>query len=215
MFNLEPSLAEWRKQMLAAGIQSPMPLEELEVHLREAIRQQIQSGLDAQRAFEAAVRQIGQPELLKSEFCKIEGTLMKQIAKIGTGVAGLLVGGAMMVPAGIQLRQELIVTNGKLGLMLLGWGLLAWSLGRMVQFKVHKRESDWEIAELPPMKQSLKVGSGILSLLTGIAFMIPAAVQAGRGGLVQFNSLGVFVFGIALLIAGMLVAFCPYKRRRA
>lgn len=215
MFNLEQSIVEWRKQMLAAGIQSPMPLEELEAHLREAIRQQVQSGLDEQRAFKVAVRQIGQPELLKSEFCKIEGTLMKQIIKIGTGVAGLLAGGALMVPACVQMREELIVTDGKLGLMLLGWGLLGWSLGRMVQFKVHKRESDWEIVEMSFAKQSLKTGAGILSLAAGAAFMIPTAIQAGRDGRVQFNSLCSFVFGVALLITGALVTFCPYKSRRA
>jgi len=30
MFNLESSIARWREQMLAAGIQSPVPLDELE-----------------------------------------------------------------------------------------------------------------------------------------------------------------------------------------
>ena len=35
MFNLEEKISEWRKQMLAAGIRSPVPLEELEIHLRE------------------------------------------------------------------------------------------------------------------------------------------------------------------------------------
>jgi hypothetical protein len=215
MFNLEQSITEWREQMLAAGIESPMPLEELEAHLREAIRQQVQSGQAGQMAFEVAARQIGQPELLKGEFRKIERTLMKRISKVATGVVGLLVGGALMVPACIQLRQELIVTDGKLGLMLLGWGLLVWSLGRTIQFKVHKRDSEWEIAEMSFLKHSLKTGAGILGLLTGIALMIPAAIQAGREGRVKFAGLCYFVFGVALLITGMLVAFCPYKRRRA
>ena len=38
MFDLEQSIAEWRRQMLAAGIKTPVPLEELEIHLREDIR---------------------------------------------------------------------------------------------------------------------------------------------------------------------------------
>ena len=37
MFNLEQAIAEWRQQMLATGIQTPVPLEELEIHLREEI----------------------------------------------------------------------------------------------------------------------------------------------------------------------------------
>ena len=215
MFDLEQSITEWRKQMLAAGIESPMPLEELEAHLREAIRQQVQSGQAGQMAFEAAVRQIGQPGLLKGEFSKIEGAIMKQIVKLGIGTAGLLVGGALMIPADIQLRQELIVTNGNLGLMLLGWSLLGWSLGSMIRFKLHKRESEWEITELSFAKQSLKVGSGIFSLAAGAAFIIPAAIQAGRDGAVQFNCLCSFVFGVALLVTGSVVVFCPYKKRRA
>ena len=40
MFDLEKAIANWRKQMLAAGIKMPAPLEELEIHLREEIEQQ-------------------------------------------------------------------------------------------------------------------------------------------------------------------------------
>ena len=72
MFDLEQSIAEWQRQMLAAGIQSPAPLEELEGHLREEIERQIQSGVNDQRAFETAARQIGPAEPLKAEFKKIE-----------------------------------------------------------------------------------------------------------------------------------------------
>jgi hypothetical protein len=72
MFNLEQSISGWRQQMLAAGIQSPAPLEELEIHLHEEIERQIRSGMNDQRAFETAVRQIGQAEPLKAEFKKIE-----------------------------------------------------------------------------------------------------------------------------------------------
>ena len=38
MFDLEQSISEWRRQMLAARIPTPVPLEELEIHLREEIR---------------------------------------------------------------------------------------------------------------------------------------------------------------------------------
>jgi hypothetical protein len=41
MFDLEKSIAEWRTQMLAAGIKTPVPMEELEIHLREEIEQQM------------------------------------------------------------------------------------------------------------------------------------------------------------------------------
>jgi hypothetical protein len=72
MFNLEQSIAKWRKQMLAAGIKTPVPLEELEIHLRENIERQIQSGMNDQEAFEVANQQIGKANLLKEEFAKVE-----------------------------------------------------------------------------------------------------------------------------------------------
>jgi hypothetical protein len=74
MFDLEQSIAEWRKQMLAAGIKTPVPLEELEFHLREEIEQQMKSGVNEQRAFEIAAQQTGQASALKNEFKK---TIMK------------------------------------------------------------------------------------------------------------------------------------------
>jgi hypothetical protein len=70
MFDLEKSIADWRLQMLAAGIKTPVPLEELEIHLREEIEQQIQLGLKGQNAFEIATRQIGSASTLKKEFKK-------------------------------------------------------------------------------------------------------------------------------------------------
>ena len=70
MFNLEKSLAEWRRQMLAAGIKTAVPLEELELHLREDVDRLIKSGLGEKAAFELAARQLGQPQILKSEFKK-------------------------------------------------------------------------------------------------------------------------------------------------
>src|SRR5665213_686696 len=73
MFDLEKSIAEWRKQMLAAGIKTPVPLEELEIHLREEIEQQMKFGLSAQTAFSIAVEKIGQGNMLKTEFKKVGG----------------------------------------------------------------------------------------------------------------------------------------------
>ena len=71
MFNLEEKIAEWRVQMLAAGIKAPVPLEELENHLREAIERQMQSGLNAPQAFEITVKKLGQSKQLKKEFSKV------------------------------------------------------------------------------------------------------------------------------------------------
>ncbi len=74
MFNLERSIEEWRRQMLDAGIKTPVPLEELESHLRDDIEQQMRSGSSAQQAFEIAAGRIGQANPLKIEFKKISDT---------------------------------------------------------------------------------------------------------------------------------------------
>src|ERR1051325_8360551 len=71
MFDLEKSIAEWRKEMLVAGIKAPVPLEELEIHLREEIERQSQPRQNKQRAFEIAVERVGQPATLKEEFKKV------------------------------------------------------------------------------------------------------------------------------------------------
>lgn len=67
MFDLEHSIAQWRRQMLAAGI-SALELDELESHLRDEVVHQMRSGLNGQLAFETAVSQIGQGAELKKEF---------------------------------------------------------------------------------------------------------------------------------------------------
>jgi hypothetical protein len=70
MFDLDQTISEWRRQMLAAGIETPVPLEELEIHLREDVEQGMRSGLTAQAAFETAVQRMGQADGLKAEFKK-------------------------------------------------------------------------------------------------------------------------------------------------
>ena len=74
MFNLEQFIAEWRRQMLAVGIKTPVPLEELENHLREEIGRLVESGLDEHDAFNSAIQKIGPVHALQYEFKKVEAT---------------------------------------------------------------------------------------------------------------------------------------------
>ena len=99
MFDLEARISEWRRQMLAAGIQTPVPLEELESHLRDEIEQRMKSGLDPQQAFEVALRQFGQANRLEREFKKVERTLLKRVMIILLGIFGILFGPGIILPA--------------------------------------------------------------------------------------------------------------------
>jgi hypothetical protein len=211
MFDLEQAIADWRSQMLAAGIKTPVPLEELEIHLREEIEQLEKSGVDERTAFENAVRQTGQPQSLKNEFNKIETSFMKTILKC---VTVLLIGIAAQLPGSLQLRDQLAMSDKWLGLWLLGLIFQMWSvesLRQIVQPKLTGRELKRVEWSFP--KANLKTGAGVAVLLVGIALMVPAATQSVRDGLVTFDAWCRLVFGLCLLIAGTLVVCFPYQRR--
>lgn len=91
MSDLEEKISEWRKQMLAAGIKTPVPLEELEIHLREEIERQMKSGVDKQKAFGISASRIGRPENLVVEFKKSEGRLIKKIGIFAAIVGAVII----------------------------------------------------------------------------------------------------------------------------
>jgi hypothetical protein len=103
MNNFEPNIADWRRQLLAAGIKRAEVLDELEGHLREDIERRARSGGDA--LFERAVAQFGSPQSLKAEFDQIkERKYMKRGLMIGAGIVGVMVGMALVMPAVAQYR---------------------------------------------------------------------------------------------------------------
>ena len=125
MFDLEQAVAEWRKEMLAAGIKTPVPLEELESHLREEIGRQLKSGLNSQSALEIAIQAVGQADVLESEFKKNEPKRKSAIltaATLGLGVAFVVLG----IFSG-QAHKTLTAGNA---LEVLGGSILAIAAGR-------------------------------------------------------------------------------------
>jgi hypothetical protein len=100
MFNLEQSIAEWRRRMLAAGVRNPNVLDELESHLREDVERQAQSGTSAPQAFKITMQRIGQPAALQNEFTKTRATIqgrMKHFISSLTGVFNLQLAGNMNI----------------------------------------------------------------------------------------------------------------------
>jgi hypothetical protein len=123
MFNLDQAIAEWRRQMLAAGIKTPVPLDELESHLREDIDRSIRSGLGEDHAFGLAVSQIGDPGTLKAEFARVENQERKYMKRgliIAAGIVGVLVGMALVMPAVAQYRHDGAMRNDEPWLFVLG-----------------------------------------------------------------------------------------------
>lgn len=137
MLNLEQFIAEWRRQLLAAGIKTPVPLEELESHLREEIERQMKPGLDEQQAFEIAVQQIGQPKMLDSEFKKTERTFMKRTLTILLGIFAVLFGPAIFLPA-LALHNHQGVSGSRV-IVPMAAGIIITLIGAITTFYGFKR----------------------------------------------------------------------------
>ena len=119
MFNLEQAIADWRRQMLAAGVKTPVPLEELESHLRDEVKHQIESGLSERQAFETAVQRIGQANVLKREFKKVERSFMTKILMVLLGIFGVLAGTGLIFPALAKYKEEgAMVHDAAMGLLI-------------------------------------------------------------------------------------------------
>src|SRR4051812_15191961 len=99
MFNLESSITEWRRQMLAAGLKPGGRLDELENHLREEISALKSAGASEAMAFEQAVARLGSPRSVSTEFNKIRAGHIWPV-KIACALwfaATLLVAGGLML----------------------------------------------------------------------------------------------------------------------
>lgn len=71
MFDLKQSITDWRRQMIAGGIKNPVPLDELESHLRDEIERQTESGRSESEAFNCAVQKLGSAFTVQNEFEKV------------------------------------------------------------------------------------------------------------------------------------------------
>jgi hypothetical protein len=101
--------------MLAAGIKTPVPLEELESHLREEIERQVESGINPQQALENSAQRIGRGNDLKSEFGKIHDSTASNRVLAFLWFAGCVWSFNTVcrqsVPAQFLENQQLFLTN--------------------------------------------------------------------------------------------------------
>ena len=147
MFDLEQAVAEWRRQMVKAGIKTPVPLEELESHLRDEIERQTESGLSAVEAFPAAVHKIGAAQGIQSEFRKVESIkedrqwqLVQIMLVAFTGLSPILCASAAFSKHGVASEmtpgQLISILATATSLPLLAWGgRLSYRLFPVIQTK--------------------------------------------------------------------------------
>lgn len=105
MPDLEQLIADWRKHMLSAGIKTPVPLEELESHLRDDIAQQMSKGRSLREAFDTASQRIGQPSALKTEFAKVGQRMSDLEHKVTWILCGVLVLGDVLLGLAVLLNM--------------------------------------------------------------------------------------------------------------
>lgn len=91
MFDLETAIAEWRRQMLAAGIKQGAALDELQEHLRSDIEHQTKSGIETDKAFANAVERFGNGKRVGEEFTKARPRVCIGFESWFTAVATFLV----------------------------------------------------------------------------------------------------------------------------
>ncbi len=70
MFDLENAIAAWRRDLASREIPADDTLDELEAHLRDDLDAQLAAGISPEAAFSDALRRLGDPASLKSEFHK-------------------------------------------------------------------------------------------------------------------------------------------------
>lgn len=93
MFDLETAIKEWRRQMVLAGITSSVALDELESHLRDDIEFAMDTGGCEQDAFASAIKHIGSPWEIGTEFAKARCEERKRTRSvIACGLMSLMAG---------------------------------------------------------------------------------------------------------------------------
>ena len=117
MFDLEQAIANWRMQLLKAGIPSPEIVAELEAHLREDIERQTKSGMSIPEAFSQALHNLGSEAALKQEFTKVR-RYSSVIENVMLGMCGVLIG------------LILFLSGVTIVLCYEGWGEDYWPLPR-------------------------------------------------------------------------------------
>ena len=118
--------------MLAAGIKSPVPLEELESHLRDEIERQTKSGRSEAEAFKSAVQKIGSAHMVQNEFEKVEATEEERTWKQGqiwsVAILGLL---QLIVIGAVLFNSEMTSGQRMSGLAAIATSFLLVAVGRL------------------------------------------------------------------------------------
>jgi hypothetical protein len=205
MFNLEQSIAEWRKQMLAAGIKAPVLIEELESHLREEVDRQIRAGTNGQDAFEIAVRQIGEARGIKVEFGKIDADpVSRPLAWIAWGSFVI----SFFLPACNQLRGWQCAGLSITSIWGNGGGLCLASMTLANLFMVASFFLTLRFSQKKRVMQGLRLSS--LAALILVWLYVLGLIATGGGPSLK---IGCYVWSLSFLLLFLSVFKIPGRKR--
>ena len=121
MSDLSRKISNWRTQISQKEILKETDIDELEVHLREQIEQLQDSELSEDESFLVAIHRLGDPELLSSEYKKINGAYLwrRKISLLILGYIGVLFGVNLIniISNGILYVSTLFYTNASANLL--------------------------------------------------------------------------------------------------
>jgi hypothetical protein len=159
MFDVERAITEWRRQMLAAGVKTPAPLEELENHLREEIELQIKTSLDDQEAFNLAVRKIGHGRALKLEFRKIAMPIETRFVRLTSIACGFTAGTFLLwIFYNLLFVHETNLAERMMGFIAVAAAILSWRYGGIL------------LPAIPHLR--LRAATGFLTCLASVGGML-------------------------------------------
>lgn len=134
MFDLDLSIADWRRQMAAGGVRTTEVLDELEGHLRDDVEGQVHSGCGERQAFRTAVHRIGPANALRAEFETARLNLdhpnqpMKQkLIRILASIAVMFIAVGLILPALAKLNEQGALARFDIAMLLVGTVGLAGS----------------------------------------------------------------------------------------
>ena len=152
--------------MLAAGVKNPNVLDELESHLREDVARQVQSGLGAEQAFEAAAQRIGEAHALKTEFAKAGQAPEAGRKRMGYACVVFLIGFILLLSGDTILQMQM-----SLGEQITAFTVVVFTLVIACGWR-------YAVPFLPVISNKEKmmaVGSACSFYLKATAFLMPAA----------------------------------------
>jgi hypothetical protein len=196
MFDLEKAIEEWQRQMRAAGIRTPAPLDELESHLREDVATQMTAGCEASQAFQRAVSSLGAPAALQAEFAsaRLPREHRDRTLRLCCLAAGALVYACPLLLNASRILGQMDSADGRLAMAAFALTLLSLFAGfpacRFLPVIAEPRTRTriqalsfipilvWFVVLTFGMVPRLECGVGHLSMLTLWAFS-PLGVYAG------------------------------------